>query len=463
MLPAEKTAARGTGAALQCGGKRKNRKERRTEKLEEKREDALQNVIVIGGGAAGMAAAASAAREGASVTILEKNEKLGKKLFITGKGRCNVTNAADMKTVQENVITNPRFLFSAFRAFTNQDICRLIEENGCPLKTERGNRVFPESDHSYDVIDALKKELRRDSVRVRLSTPAASLVTQTGENESKKVTGVRLPDGSTLPADAVILATGGLSYPSTGSNGDGHRIAEETGHRVTDLLPSLVPFLIREQKCATDLMGLSLKNVSVTVRDGKKKIYTGFGEMLFTHFGVSGPLILSASALAAPMLRKKELTLEIDLKPALSEEQLDQRLLRDFSAELNRSLKNALSDLFPSRLIPEVIRQSGISPEKKVHDLTKEDRSALVRAAKHLTYTLTGTRGWSEAIITKGGVNVRDVNPSTMESRLVSGLYFAGELLDLDALTGGFNLQIAWSTGWLAGQSAAARLRRGSF
>lgn len=415
----------------------------------------MRHVIVIGGGAAGMAAAASAARGGASVTILEKNEKLGKKLFITGKGRCNVTNAADMRTVQENVVTNPRFLFSAFRAFTNRDICDLIEENGCPLKTERGNRVFPVSDHSFDVIDALKRELRRDGVRVRFSTPAKALETETGEDGGKRVTGVLLPDGTALVADAVILATGGFSYPQTGSDGDGHRIARETGHRVTDLLPSLVPFIVREQQSAAELMGLSLKNVSVTVRDGKKKIYEGFGEMLFTHFGVSGPLILSASASAGPLLKKKELALAIDLKPALSAEQLDQRLLRDFSAEQNRSLKNALSELFPSRLIPEVIRQSGIDPEKKVHDLTRADRGALIRAAKGLSFTLTGTRGWSEAVITKGGVNVRDVDPSTMESKHVRGLYFAGELLDLDALTGGYNLQIAWSTGWLAGQSAA--------
>lgn len=428
----------------------------------------MRRVIVIGGGAAGMIAAVSAARRGAEVLLLEKNEKLGKKLFITGKGRCNLTNAADMKTVQESVVSNPRFLYSAFQAFTNADMMRLIEAQGCPLKTERGGRVFPLSDHSSDVIRALERAMRAEGVRIQLHTEVEELLTEerpeiagvSGEKADmqRQITGVRLTDRSVLRADAVLLATGGLSYPSTGSDGAGHRMAVAAGHGLTEMQPSLVPLLIQEQTVAAELMGLSLKNVAVSIRDGKKEKYSDFGEMLFTHFGVSGPVILSASATVGPVLRKKKLDLFIDLKPALTEEQLDQRLLRDFSTVQNRDLKNSLSELFPSRLIAEVIRQSGVSPERKIHDMTREERSALVRATKALHFTLTGLRGYNEAIITKGGVPVKEVNPSTMESKKVRGLYFAGELLDLDAVTGGFNLQIAWSTGWLAGEKAAEAL-----
>ncbi|MGP1348922.1 MAG: NAD(P)/FAD-dependent oxidoreductase [Stomatobaculum sp.] len=426
----------------------------------------MRRVIVIGGGAAGMIAAVSAARRGAAVLLLEKNEKLGKKLFITGKGRCNLTNAADMKTVQESVVSNPRFLYSAFQAFTNTDMMRLMEAQGCPLKTERGGRVFPISDHSSDVIRALERAARAAGVRVQLNTAVTELITEGEQAElaepsgkegdaRRRVTAVRLTDGSVLRADAVLLATGGLSYPATGSDGAGHRMAEAVGHGITEMQPSLVPLLIQEQAVAAELMGLSLKNVAVSVRDGKKEKYSDFGELLFTHFGVSGPVILSASAAVGPALRKKKLELLIDLKPALTEEQLDQRLLRDFSAVRNRDLKNSLSELLPSRLISELIRQSGVSPERKIHDMTREERSALVRATKALRFTLTGLRGYNEAIVTKGGVRVKEVNPSTMESKIVRGLYFAGELLDLDAVTGGFNLQIAWSTGWLAGEKAA--------
>lgn len=415
----------------------------------------MHQVIVIGGGAAGMLAAIAAAGAGAKVLLLEKNEKLGKKLFITGKGRCNLTNAADMKEVQESVVSNPRFLFSAFREYTNADIMRLIEENGCPLKTERGQRVFPVSDHSYDVINALERALKRAGVSWRLNAEVSGIETDVAADGTAAVSGVRLCDGALLPADRVVLATGGLSYPATGSDGAGLRFAERLGHRITSALPSLVPLLIREQSIAADLMGLSLKNVSISIREGNKERYSDFGELLFTHFGLSGPVILSASAVVGPLLKKKELALFIDLKPALSGEQLDQRLLRDFSDLQNRALKNALSGLFPSRLISEVIRQSGVSPERRIHDLTREERAALVGATKGLHYTLTGLRGFNEAIITKGGVSVKEVNPSTMESKRISGLYFAGELLDLDALTGGFNLQIAWSTGWLAGKSVA--------
>ena len=420
----------------------------------------MKKVIVIGGGAAGMAAALAAAGSGASAVIVEKNEKLGKKLFITGKGRCNLTNAADMKEVQENVVSNPRFLFSAFRAFTNADIMRLVEENGCPLKTERGARVFPVSDHSWDVINALERALKKAGVRVRLNTPVKKILTapcdcgEEKKGQEKRVTGVLLGGGEVLEADAVILATGGLSYPSTGSDGDGHRFAEETGHKVTETFPSLVPMNVKEH-AAGELMGLSLRNVEIRILDGTKEKYREFGEMLFTHFGVSGPVILSASAVVGPLLKKKQMTLSIDLKPALTEEQLDRRILRDFSGTLNKDLRNALTDLFPVRLIPEVLFQAELDPSSKVRDVTKEERGRLVRTAKGLTFTLTGLRGFSEAIVTKGGVSVKEADPSTMQSRKVKGLYFAGELLDLDAMTGGFNLQIAWSTGYLAGKSAA--------
>lgn len=410
----------------------------------------MKKVIVIGGGAAGMLAAQAAAEAGARVTLLEKNEKLGKKLFITGKGRCNLTNAADMQTVMANVMSNPRFLYSAFSEFTNRDIMKRVEDNGCPLKTERGSRVFPVSDHSSDVIAALERGLRKAGVRWELGTDAAEILTEEG-----KVTGVKTADGKKYAADAVILATGGLSYATTGSDGKGHKIAASLGHRVTDMYPSLVPLVVKEQGAA-EMQGLSLKNIEIAVYDGKKEKYREFGEMLFTHFGVSGPVILSASAVIGPLLRKKELKLCIDLKPALTEEQLDQRILRDFSENLNRELRNSLSALLPAKMIPEVIAQSGIAPERRVHDITREERAALVRALKKLTFTLIGLRGYNEAVITKGGVSVKEVNPSTMESKKVQGLYFAGELLDLDAMTGGFNLQIAWSTGYLAGKSAAA-------
>ena len=410
----------------------------------------MKKVIVIGGGAAGMLAAQAAAEAGARVTLLEKNEKLGKKLFITGKGRCNLTNAADMQTVMANVMSNPRFLYSAFSEFTNRDIMKRVEDNGCPLKTERGSRVFPVSDHSSDVIAALERGLRKAGVRWELGADAAEILTEEG-----KVTGVKTADGKKYAADAVILATGGLSYATTGSDGKGHKIAVSLGHRVTDMYPSLVPLVVKEQGAA-EMQGLSLKNIEIAVYDGKKEKYREFGEMLFTHFGVSGPVILSASAVIGPLLRKKELKLCIDLKPALTEEQLDQRILRDFSENLNRELRNSLSALLPAKMIPEVIAQSGIAPERRVHDITREERAALVRALKKLTFTLIGLRGYNEAVITKGGVSVKEVNPSTMESKKVQGLYFAGELLDLDAMTGGFNLQIAWSTGYLAGKSAAA-------
>lgn len=413
----------------------------------------MSRVIVIGGGAAGCIAALAAAQNGASTILLEQNEKLGKKLFITGKGRCNLTNAEDMKTLQEQVVTNARFLYSAFQAYTNRDLMRCMEENGCPVKVERGNRVFPVSDRSSDVLFALERALKKEGVEIRLHTKVKDVLKTA--DEKPKVAAVRLSDGTCIEADRVIVATGGISYPSTGSTGDGHRMLAAMGHSVTELCPSLVPLLVKEQDVAETLMGLSLKNVAIRIVDGKKEVYGDFGEMIFTHFGVSGPIILSASAFLGPILRKRPLTLLIDMKPALSETQLDRRMLRDFSAQPNRDLKNALANLFPSRLIPEVIRQAELLPERKICELQKTEREKLVRATKNLRYTLIGTRGFEEAIVTKGGMKVGEVNPSTMESKRIRGLYLAGELLDLDALTGGFNLQIAWSTGYLAGKSAA--------
>ena len=415
----------------------------------------MRQIIVVGGGAAGMMAAAAAGAAGARVTLLEKNEKLGKKIYITGKGRCNLTNAAPMREVQAQVVSNPRFLYSAFQAFTNEDTMRFFEEAGCPLKVERGDRVFPVSDHASDVIRALEREMQAADVRVRLHAEVRELLFA-GEGEIRAVAGAVLTSGEELPADAVILATGGISYPATGSTGDGYRFAEAAGMAVTERYPSLVPLILKEQESCAAMQGLSLKNVTVTLKDGKKKVYEGFGEALFTHFGMSGPLLLSASALVGPLLRtKKELELRIDLKPALTEEQLEQRLLREFDANKNKDLKNILPSLFPQSLISEVLRQSGISGEKKARDITKAERAALRQAIKGLRFTATGLRGYNEAVVTKGGVSVRSLSPATLESKTVKGLYLAGELLDLDAMTGGFNLQIAWSTGMLAGKSAA--------
>ena len=415
----------------------------------------MRQIIVVGGGAAGMMAAAAAGAAGARVTLLEKNEKLGKKIYITGKGRCNLTNAAPMREVQAQVVSNPRFLYSAFQAFTNEDTMRFFEAAGCPLKVERGDRVFPVSDHASDVIRALEREMQAAGVRVRLHAEVRELLFA-GEGEMRAVAGVVLTSGEELSADAVILATGGISYPATGSTGDGYRLAEAAGMAVTERYPSLVPLILKEQESCAALQGLSLKNVTVTLKDGKKKVYEGFGEALFTHFGMSGPLLLSASALAGPLLRsKQELELRIDLKPALTEEQLEQRLLREFDANKNKDLKNILPSLFPQSLISEVLRQSGISGEKKARDITKAERAALRQATKSLRFTATGLRGYNEAVVTKGGVSVRSLSPATLESKTMKGLYLAGELLDLDAMTGGFNLQIAWSTGMLAGKSAA--------
>ena len=408
----------------------------------------MSNVIVVGGGAAGMMAAVFAARNGQNVQLLEKNEKLGKKLFITGKGRCNITNAADIEDLFTAVISNPKFLYSGFYSFTNQQVIDFFEELGVKTKIERGERVFPVSDHSSDVIAAFSRELKLLGVSVSLHTEVRELLC-----EQDKVCGVLLTNGKKMKADAVIVATGGISYPSTGSTGDGYRFAKETGHRVTELLPSLVPMEVR-QWYAKELQGLSLRNIEICITDGKKKLYEEFGEMLFTHYGVTGPVILSASSVVGKTLRKKELTLHIDLKPALSEEQLDKRILREFDANHNKQYKNSIDSLFPAKLKPVMIELSEIEPEKKVNEITKEERQRLVHLIKDFTMTLTGLRGYNEAIITKGGISVKEIDPGTMESKKMKGLYFAGEVLDLDAVTGGYNLQIAWSTGYLAGINA---------
>ena len=406
----------------------------------------MAKVIVIGGGAAGMMAAIIAARNGKEVTVLEQNEKLGKKLFITGKGRCNFTNACDVEDLFGNVVTNPKFLYSAFYSFSNQMVMDFFEEIGLPYKVERGNRVFPVSDHSSDVIKVLEKELKKQKAEILLNTKVKSLIIE--ENNCK---GVELNNHKKLFADSVIVATGGVSYPRTGACRDGYDFARSAGHGLVEARPSLVPFELQDA-CCKELMGISLKNVSATIYADGKKVYSDFGEMLFTHFGVSGPIIIKASAYIHKYL-EKALTLNIDLKPALDEKQLDERILKDFKLFQNKQLKNSLDKLLLRALIPVVIEKSGLDGEKKINEMTKEERRVLGHAIKNLPFTITGLRGWDEAIITKGGVKVKEIDPGTMESKIIGGLYFVGEVLDLDALTGGFNLQIAWSTGYLAGIS----------
>lgn len=415
----------------------------------------MKRVIVIGGGPAGMMAAYGAAQCGHKVTLIEQNEKLGKKLFITGKGRCNITNASDMETLFSNVMSNRKFLYSAFYAFDNEQVIAFFETMGLRTKVERGNRVFPESDHSSDVIAALKRALERAGVTIRLQEQVKELVLEPdapSEVETQKVSGVLLNNKERLSADAVIVATGGLSYPSTGATGDGYRMAQACGHALVPCTQSLVPLEIKEA-WVPQLQGLSLKNSSIRICRGKKTLYEDFGEMLFTHFGVSGPMILSASASIKPEYFEEALSLTIDLKPALDEEQLDKRILRDFEEAKNRQFKNSINHLLPAKLVPVMIDLSGIDPDKQVNEISREERKMLVKLIKNLPMTIAGKRGWNEAIITKGGVSVKEINPSTMESKLVKGLHFCGEVLDLDALTGGYNLQIAWSTGYLAGIS----------
>lgn len=387
-----------------------------------------------------MLAGVYAARQGHEVHIYEKNEKLGKKLFITGKGRCNITNACEIEELFQNVRSNSKFLYSAFYSYHNYDVIDFFEELGLKTKIERGNRVFPLTDHSSDVIAVLTKELHRLGAGIHLKKEVKSIDSSDGS-----FLGIQLSDGSKIAGDAVFIATGGLSYPTTGSTGDGYRFAEELGHKVEETSPALVPFSVKEP-FVKELQGLSLKNVTASIYKEKKEIYQGFGEMLFTHYGVSGPLLLSGSSYAASYLKGGSLILKLDLKPALSKEQLDARILRDFEENKNKQFKNTVKGLYPAKLVPVMIQLSGIHPDKKVNEITREERANLVKVTKELEMTLTGLRDYNEAIITKGGVSVKEVNPSTMESKIVKNVFFIGEVLDLDALTGGFNLQIAWST-----------------
>lgn len=413
----------------------------------------MKKVIVVGGGAAGMMAAIFAARNNNEVIIIEKNEKLGKKLYITGKGRCNITNACDMEEVFENVVSNRKFLYSAFYAFSNIEVMEFFEQLGCRLKTERGNRVFPVSDKSSDVITALNRECKRLHILLKYDTVVERIVVEDGICKGVIVNHKR------IDANAVILATGGLSYESTGSTGDGYRFAKSVGHTLMEPSQALVPMETKEEDPAK-MQGLSLKNIEVSFWSnngntslGEKCFYKEFGEMIFTHFGVSGPVIISGSSFCKKYMDKGNVKIKIDLKPALLPEQLDARILRDFEKMKNSQFKNALNHLLPKTMIPIIVKRSDILPEKQVNLITKEERKRLVNCMKEFSLQIKGFRGYNEAIITKGGIKTSEINPSTMESKLVKDLYFAGEMIDLDALTGGFNLQIAWSTGYLAGSS----------
>jgi len=407
----------------------------------------MQNkkIAVIGGGAAGLMAAGEAARFGADVTLFEKNEKLGKKLIITGKGRCNVTNLCDINEFMQNVATNGKFLYSALNYFTPQDCINFFENLGAELKVERGNRVFPASDKSFDIIDALKKFADINGVKIKFAEVKKILA------ENGAVTG--LTADTAYKFDSVIICTGGMSYKSTGSDGDGYRFARELGHKITELKPSLVPLEIHERWCS-DLMGLSLKNITLAVWEDNKKIFEELGEMLFTHFGVSGPLVLSASS-HIRHIGAKDYKLRLDLKPGLSGEQLDKRVLSDFEKYKNKDFKNCLDDLLPKKLIPVIIKLSNINPDKKVNEITRAERLELVKLLKNLELSVKKFRPIDEAIITCGGIDTREIQSNKMESKLVGGLYFAGEIIDVDAYTGGFNLQIAFATGKLAGKNAA--------
>ena len=407
----------------------------------------MGKILVIGGGAAGMMAAVFAARAGAEVTLLEKNEKLGKKVYITGKGRCNLTNDCDLDGFLAQVPRNPRFLYSALSFFSSQDMMALMEENGCPVTVQRGKRVFPASEKASDVTKALTGLLRKLNVRVRLNSAVHRLQTAEG-----RITGAELEDGTVLSADAVILACGGLSYPSTGSTGDGFRFAADLGHTVTPPSPVLVG-LETEEAWPKELQGLSLRNVTLTLSSGKKALYSELGEMLFTHFGISGPLVLEASChLPQP---GKDCRLAIDLKPGLTREQLDARLRRDFSEAGKKQLKSVLPGLLPASFAALFPHLCGVSPDLPCNQITSAQREALITALKALPLTVRSPRPLAEAIVTRGGVTVKEIEPGTLRSKLIPNLFFAGEMIDVDAHTGGFNLQIAWSTGALAGQSAA--------
>lgn len=406
----------------------------------------MKQILVIGAGPAGMMAAIRAAENGAAVTLLEKMKRPGRKMMITGKGRCNITNAADVPEIIRNIHGNGAFLNSSMRAFDNQDVMEFFRQQGVPVKVERGNRVFPVSDKAQDVVDAMVHRLHELDVRIELEMPVADILLQEG-----RVAGVRTKSGAHYKADAVILAVGGASYPGTGSTGDGYEMAKKLGHTVVPLRPSLVP-LETEEEWVKDVQGLSLRNVCATLLAGGEKVQEMFGEMMFTHFGVTGPIILSMSRRAAKCLAEgKFVELELNLKPALTPEKLDARIQRDFEQHIRKSLKNGLLDLLPHKLIEPVLDCAYLDPEKPVHQVTAEERHRLAETLQHLTLTIAKTRPLAEAIVTAGGVSVREINPKTMESKLVPGLYFAGEVVDVDAYTGGYNLQAAFSMGNAAG------------
>ena len=449
-----------------------------------------KDVLIIGGGAAGMAAAVFSAEKGCPVRLFEKNEKLGKKIYITGKGRCNFTNNCPPEDFLSHIVTNPRFLYSSFGSFNNCDAVAFFEHAGMKTKEERGARMFPLSDHASDVTRALQRRMKELGVRVSLNTAVKKILFETvpGENPDEKgsrteggnsaeeqtasgvssrkkrvrtkerpklrAAGVLLDDGTVVPGSAVIVATGGLSYPSTGSTGDGYRFAREAGMNVTELRPALVP-LITKEDYIPEMAGLSLRNVTLHIRWGKKKEFCEFGEMLFTHRGVSGPVVLSASSFVGAALNDGECSAWIDLKPALSDEQLDARLIREFDAAKNRELKNVIASLLPAKMRPVFTRIAGVPGEKPVRDITKKERGRLIECIRHFPFTVTGCGTFNEAIITQGGVSVRELKPSTMESKKAEGLFFAGEVIDVDGVTGGFNLQIAWTTGHAAAEGAA--------
>lgn len=412
-------------------------------------------VVVVGGGPAGMMAAIAAAEEGNNVIILEKMQSLGRKLLITGKGRCNITSSLTMEEFIKNTPGNGMFLYSCFNNYTNDDIINFLHEQGLEVKEERGNRIFPVTDKSLDVLKCFMKKLKELNVKINCDSKVDEVLI---DKDLKHITGVKV-NREVIKCDKVILATGGKSYPLTGSTGDGYEIAKKIGHTVTEIHPSLVPMEIYNNNLRKELQGLSLKNVSINIidTDKNKNIYNDFGEMLFTHFGVSGPIILSGSAHLVryknikQLMQNKKIVLEIDLKPALSEEKLDERIQRDFSEIKNKQFKNSLDKLLPQKLIPVVIKLSDIDPNKKVNEIRKEERKNLVKILKHFKIELKDFRPIDEAIITSGGINIKEINPKTMESKIIGGLYFAGEIIDVDSYTGGFNLQIAYSTGYTAG------------
>lgn len=414
--------------------------------------------IVVGGGAAGILAAISAAENGDNVTILEKMEKIGKKLLITGKGRCNITNSGDLDEFMKNIPENSKFLFSSFNKYSNHDIISLLNKEGVATKIERGGRVFPVSDKAEDVLKALQRKLKKLNVQIKTNFEVTKILTE--DRTTTGIEGKNNGNEEKIIADKVILATGGKSYPITGSTGDGYRMAKDIGHTVTDLKPSLVPLTCKgySKELCQKMQGLSLKNVAIKIYYENKIIYEDFGEMLFTHYGISGPIILSASAILIRyknienLMKENKIKLIIDLKPALDEDKLDHRVLRDFEELKNKEFKNSLEKLLPRKMIEPVIELTKIEPNKRINEIKKEERKGLVHILKNFELTIDGFRSIEEAIVTKGGITLKEINPKTMESKIIKGLYFAGEIIDLDAFTGGFNLQIAWSTGYSAGK-----------